>query len=56
MPMKSKPQSDEYKAFEGMLGTVLSVPKAEITRRIKEDRQKKDLPSTRSQNDVPAHR
>jgi len=29
--MKSKPQTPEYKAFEDLLGAVLSVPKAEIT-------------------------
>ena len=37
--MKTKPTSPEYKAFENMLGTVLSVPKAEITRRIEEDKR-----------------
>jgi hypothetical protein len=39
--MKTKPTSPEYKAFENLLGRVLSVPKAEITRRIEEDKRRK---------------
>ncbi len=37
--MKTKPTSPEYKAFENLLGKVLTVPKAEITRRIEEDKR-----------------
>lgn len=39
--MKPKPQSAEYEAFENLLGKVLSVPKAEITRRIEEDKRER---------------
>jgi len=39
--MKSKPQSPEYKVFENLLGKVLRVPKAEIDRRIAEDKREK---------------
>jgi hypothetical protein len=39
--MKSKPQSPEYKAFEGLLGQVLTVSKAELNRRIEEDKREK---------------
>jgi len=37
--MRAKPQSEEYERFEGLLGKVLAVPKAEISRRIEEDRR-----------------
>ena len=42
--MKPKPQSEEYKRFETLLGTVLSVPKAEILRRIEADKREKRFP------------
>jgi hypothetical protein len=50
--MKTKPQSEEYKRFETLLGAVLSVPKAEITRRIAEDKREKRTPKAASR--VPA--
>ena len=37
--MKPKPQSPEYKAFENLLGQVLTVSKIELNRRIEEDRR-----------------
>jgi hypothetical protein len=46
--MKPKPQSEEYKRFETLLGDVLSVPKAEITRRIAEDKREKRTPKSAS--------
>ena len=46
--MKTKPQSAEYKAFENLLGKVLTVPKAEINRRIEEDRRDKRTPKSAS--------
>lgn len=48
----SKPQSPEYKAFEDLLGAVLSVPKTEINRRMEEERREKQ--SSRSASHVPA--
>ncbi len=50
--MKTKPTSSEYKAFENLLGRVLSVPKAEITRRIEEDKREKR--TSRSASPAPA--
>jgi hypothetical protein len=44
--MKTKPQSPEYKAFENLLGQVLTVPKAEINRRIEEDKREKRTPKS----------
>jgi hypothetical protein len=46
--MKSKPKSEEYAKFESLLGQVLSVPKAEITRRIEEDKRGKRTPKSAS--------
>jgi hypothetical protein len=46
--MKTKPQSEEYARFENLLGVVLSVPKAEITRRIAEDKREKRMPKSAS--------
>jgi hypothetical protein len=46
--MKTKPQSEEYAKFESLLGQVLSVPKAEITRRIEEDKREKRTPKSAS--------
>jgi hypothetical protein len=45
--MKTKPQTPEYKAFENLLGQVLSVPKAEITRRIEDDKREKQASKSR---------
>jgi len=39
--MKPKPQSEEYKAFENLLGRVLSVSKTELNKRIEEDKKAK---------------
>jgi len=39
--MQPKPQSDEYKAFESLLGKVLSVSKEELQRRLEEEKKAK---------------
>lgn len=39
--MKTMPQSDEYKAFENLLGNVLKVSKAELNERLKEEKREK---------------
>lgn len=36
--MKTKPQSPEYRAFENLLGQVLTVSKTELNRRIAEEK------------------
>jgi hypothetical protein len=41
--MKSKPQSPEYKAFENMLGAVLTVSKTELNRRIEQEKSEKRI-------------
>jgi hypothetical protein len=46
--MKTKPQSAEYKAFESLLGTVLSVSKTELNRRIAEEKRGKRTPKSAS--------
>ncbi|MGD0292945.1 MAG: hypothetical protein ABSB30_03750 [Terracidiphilus sp.] len=46
--MKPKPQSAEYKAFESLLGQVLTVSKAELNRRIEEDKREKRTPKSAS--------
>jgi hypothetical protein len=38
--MKPKPQSEEYRAFEALLGSVLKVSKAELNQRIKAEKRK----------------
>jgi hypothetical protein len=45
--MKPKPQSEEYIAFEALLGSVLSVSKTELNRRIEEEKQKPKAPASR---------
>ena len=50
--MKTKPQSPEYKAFENLLGRVLTVPKAEIARRIAADKREKRTPKSASRVSV----
>jgi hypothetical protein len=45
--MKPKPQSAEYKAFENLLGKVLTVSKAEINRRIQQEKSEKRTPGGR---------
>jgi hypothetical protein len=42
--MKTKPTSPEYKAFENMLGQVLTVSKAELNRRIEQEKREKRTP------------
>jgi hypothetical protein len=51
-PMKAKPQSAEYKAFEHILGKVLTVSKAELNRRIEEDKREKRTPKSASRASV----
>ncbi|MGO8934276.1 MAG: hypothetical protein ACLPLZ_05545 [Terracidiphilus sp.] len=51
--MKTKPTSPEYKAFENLLGKVLTVPKVEIIRRIEEDREKRTPKSASRDSAVP---
>ena len=46
--MKTKPQSAEYKAFENLLGSVLSVSKTELNRRIAEEKREKLTPRGRA--------
>ena len=46
--VKQKPQSEEYARFENLLGQVLSVSKAEITRRIEEGKREKRKPKSAS--------
>jgi len=45
VPMKTKPQSPEYKAFENLLGSVLSVSKTELNRRIAEEKRTPKAPA-----------
>jgi hypothetical protein len=53
--MKPKPQSVEYKAFENMLGTVLTVSKTELNRRIQQNKSEKRTPKAASRaSDTPA--
>ena len=42
--MKPKPQSEEYRAFENVLGEVLTVTKAELSQRLKAEKQEKNTP------------
>ena len=39
--MTAKPQSDEYKAFESLLGKVLSVSKSELQERLEKEKREK---------------
>jgi len=50
--MNAKPQSAEYKAFENLLGQVLSVSKAEINRRIEQEKGEKRSPKSASRVSV----
>jgi hypothetical protein len=55
--MKAKPQSEEYRAFESLLGRVLSVSKAELTERLKEAKREKRHPKSASRaSDEPSSR
>jgi hypothetical protein len=42
--IKVKPQSPEYKAFENLLGSVLSVSKTELNKRIEQEKNGKRTP------------
>jgi hypothetical protein len=46
--MKTKPQSEEYRAFESLLGKVLKVSKAELQQRIAEEKREKRKPRGRA--------
>jgi hypothetical protein len=50
--MKVKPQSPEYKAFENLLGQVLTVSKVEVNRRIEQDKSEKRSPKSASRVSV----
>jgi len=50
--MKPKPQSAEYKAFENLLGSVLTVSKAELNRRIEEDKREMRMSKSASRVSV----
>jgi hypothetical protein len=54
--MKPKPQSAEYRAFENMLGKVLTVTKAELNQRLEQEKKEKTASRPQIQNDKPAHR
>jgi hypothetical protein len=51
--MKSKPETPEYKAFENLLGQVLTVSKAELNKRIEAEKRKPKAPSSRA-SDAPS--
>ena len=53
--MKPKPQSEEYRAFENVLGKVLTVTKAELSQRLKAEKQEKNTPPPNIHKDKPAH-
>lgn len=53
--MKPKPQSAEYRAFENLLGKVLTATKAELNERLKKEQQEKKTPRRGNSNDKPAH-
>lgn len=44
MPVKPKPQSEEYRRFENLLGEILTVSKAELNRRLEEEKREKRTP------------
>lgn len=46
--MKPKPQSEEYKRFENLLGRVLTVSKEELNRRLQEEKREKRTPKSAS--------
>jgi hypothetical protein len=50
--MNLKPQSDEYRAFEALLGKVLSVSKQELDRRIAQEKSEKRIPKSASRASV----
>jgi hypothetical protein len=46
--MKPKPQSAEYKAFENLLGQVLTVSKTELKSRIEAEKREPKAPASRA--------
>jgi hypothetical protein len=55
--MKTRPTSPEYKAFENLLGEVLTVSKTELNRRIEDEKSEKRTPKSSSPaSAVPAKR
>jgi uncharacterized protein YjaG (DUF416 family) len=48
MPVKQKPQSEEYRRFENLLGEVLTVSKAELNRRLEAEKREKRTPKSAS--------
>ena len=53
--MKPKPQSKEYRAFENMLGKVLTITKAELNQRLEKEKREKVNSRPQFRNDKPAH-
>jgi len=49
--MKGKPQSEEYTRFENLLGEVLTVSKAELNRRMEEEKRKPKAPASRASDE-----
>jgi hypothetical protein len=49
--MKRKPQSEEYRRFENLLGHVLTVSKEELNRRMEEEKRKPKAPASRVSDD-----
>lgn len=45
--MKAKPQSEEYRRFENLLGRVLTVSKAELNERLKAEKRTPKRPASR---------
>ena len=50
--MDPKPKSEEYRAFESLLGKVLTVSKAELNKRIAEQKREKHKPKGRASRAV----
>jgi ribose 1,5-bisphosphokinase PhnN len=46
--MKAKPQSEEYRRFEALLGQVLTVSKEELNRRLEAENREKRTPKRRA--------
>jgi hypothetical protein len=49
--MKSKPKSDEYKAFENLLGKVLKTSHKELKEKLEKEKAAKKQPSDRVSRD-----
>ncbi len=48
LAMIKKPDSQEYKAFENILGTVLGISKADLKRRMEEEKRTTNAPASRA--------